>query len=306
MPATLEIKHILDSNPVWHRSNLGPLEDLTQSIRSNGILTPLLIQADFFLIDGARRITVAQSLGMQTVPIQICRNWDDVRKNFHPATLDALPMDWPDLIAFWYNVLNPIHREVQRANALVTRRKGTFSGRSEIYSGFVLELAQIYDVHPSTIKTLRDYIRRLESKRATFPIFTQGASNLLPTGEEARDLTKSRFIKMAMENLSQGHFTEEIAIDVLQRRLNGELVYKINRQPAKAKVTDPTVRSLEDVLKIVDLTENIAREAAKFQVFEMDGEQAKVAATRMKNALSDLGRMRRRLLAAPNNNGEGR
>lgn len=305
MPATLEIRHILGSNPVWHRSNLGPMEELTQSIKVNGITTPLLVQADFLLIDGARRLVAAQSLGIKTVPIHICRTWEDVKKHFNPVAEDCHPMDWPDLIEFWYNVLNPIHKEVQRSKALATRRKGTSSGKRDVYSGFVIELAEIYNSTPSTVKTLRDYVRRIEAKKIEYPVFTKGAWDLLPTGKDARDLSKTRFIKMAMENLTQRNFTEEIALEVLKRRFNGELVHKANRVGTKAKITDSTVRSLDDVSKLVDLTENIAREAVKFQVFDLDAEQAVLAATRMQSALSDLGRMRRRLLAATTN-GEGR
>lgn len=297
MTAQLEVRQILNANPAWARTNLGPLDKLTVSIERHGIKNPILVKPDFLVIDGARRVVVASNLGMETVPIIVCHSWEEVRKYFNPIAPDCHPMDWPDLIDLWYEILNPIHSVVQRSQALVTRRSGIVKEKRDSYSGFVAELAEIYNVAPSTIKTIRDYVRRVERKRLEYPIFTGEVTKWYPTGEAARDLTLIRGLKMVMENICLGIMTEEEALDVFQRRMNGEQIPHSRRaKPRKAVSTTP--RNFTTITTFAEMLENLATEADGFHVFMVSANEANEIVTRLSRSLTEIGRMKRRLALA--------
>lgn len=53
-------------------------QDFLDSIRANGILVPLIINEDNTIISGHRRWRAAQSVGMETVPVEIVRYKDEL------------------------------------------------------------------------------------------------------------------------------------------------------------------------------------------------------------------------------------
>lgn len=293
MTTQLEIRLILNANPAWVRNDLGPLEKLTASVEKHGIRIPVLVAPDFLVIDGARRIVAAQSLGHEAVPIQMCNTWDDVKKNFKPTSTDTYPMEWPELIDLWYRVLNPIYREVQRKQALQTRRSGVANKR-ELYSGFVAEVAEIYNEHPSIIKTIRDYVRRVERRQNEYPFFTAEVTKWYPTGEVARDLKLIRGLKMVMENIFNGLMSEDEALDVFQRRMSGEKIPHSRRARPK-KVVSTTPRNLEALTTFAEMLQNLATEAEDFHVFAVSATEAEQVAVKLRRSLTEINRMKRRL-----------
>lgn len=300
MAAELEIRHILNANPAYARSDLGPLDSLTKSIEAHGIRVPLLIKPDFFLIDGARRLVVAKRLGLKTVPVRMIQTWDELLKYFKPAESSCLPMNWPDLIEYWYTSLEPIYRQIRTFNTVQSRRRGT-TEKKPLYSKFIIDLATLYKTTPSAIKMTRDYVKRLQSKQEIYPYFCTEVLARLPTGEAARDLTQSKYIKMTIENVVNGRFTQEKGITVFTRRLSGELYISSSHNgrggtpPAAAPDRSALVRSFNEVNTLADMIENLATESEAFRNFDLTRPEGEKVLARIKSAVSTITRMRRRL-----------
>lgn len=295
MTATLEVRHILNVNAAWARSNLGPLAELKKDIAANGIQTPVLLKPDFHMIDGARRVVVAKSLGYKEVPVVVCRSWYDIRAHFNPIAPGCYPMDWPDLISFWYEVLNPFHLVIQRNDAMKTRKSGKASTKRDTYSGFIRELADIYQSNPSTIKTLRDYVNRIQARMATYPEYMSGVLESLPKGWEAGDLRKANSLKTTMERLMAGDLSQEDALNLLQRRFRGDPSSRSRRQPTITVSNDYPERSYDSLLAFIEMIESLASESAGFHRFNIKPDDADVMVFRLRTAVASITRMRKRL-----------
>lgn len=304
MTVTLEIRHIVNANPSWARSQLGPLEDLRESVKQHGVQVPLLVLPDFLMVDGARRLVVAKELGMAYVPVRIVRSWNDVMKYFRPIEADCLPMDWPDLISFWYVVLNEINKKHRQGVALKTRRSGLQPIKKPVYSAFIKDVAALYGCDATHVKTLRDYVRRIQTHSDTYPYFVGTVMATLPTGEAARDLTKTRILKTAFENLVSGRMTEREAVDVFHRRLGGERAKLPYREPKRPDQTTRTT-SFDQITTFTEMVEGLATEANGLHNFKLESADIDKIVMRLKSAITIINRMRRRLEAV-NQNGEGK
>jgi ParB family chromosome partitioning protein len=69
----LVLEHAIDQITEGHsyRRDLGDLEELTESIRRFGLLSPIVITTGNVLISGNRRLAVMRTLGNRTVPVWI-------------------------------------------------------------------------------------------------------------------------------------------------------------------------------------------------------------------------------------------
>ncbi|MFI8631263.1 ParB N-terminal domain-containing protein [Microbacterium sp. NPDC077663] len=69
----LVMEHAIDQIREGHsyRRDLGDLEELTESVRRFGLLSPIVITTGNVLISGNRRLAVLRSLGHRTVPVWI-------------------------------------------------------------------------------------------------------------------------------------------------------------------------------------------------------------------------------------------
>lgn len=69
----LVMEHAIDQIREGHsyRRDLGDLEELTESVRRFGLLSPIVITTNNVLISGNRRLAVMRSLGHRTVPVWI-------------------------------------------------------------------------------------------------------------------------------------------------------------------------------------------------------------------------------------------
>ena len=72
---TNEIKIV--SNP---RIDFGNLEELKNSIKKIGIVTPLIINSKNELLSGERRLRAAQELGLETVPVKVEEKWNEEKQ----------------------------------------------------------------------------------------------------------------------------------------------------------------------------------------------------------------------------------
>lgn len=94
LPSTIEVDEngglwvdptLLKPNPKQPREEFNPkqLEELSDSIKENGILQPIIIEnaenGDFYIIAGERRTRAAKMAGLQKVPVQL-RKFDEVKK----------------------------------------------------------------------------------------------------------------------------------------------------------------------------------------------------------------------------------
>lgn len=57
-----------------HRSDLGDLSTLVESIRENGLLHPIVITAENRLVAGQRRLEACRQLGFEEVPVRVVTN----------------------------------------------------------------------------------------------------------------------------------------------------------------------------------------------------------------------------------------
>ena len=67
--------HIIDGHS--YRRDLGDLEELTESIRRFGLLSPIVITTGNVLISGNRRLAVMRTLGHRTVPVWVVQGVSD-------------------------------------------------------------------------------------------------------------------------------------------------------------------------------------------------------------------------------------
>lgn len=66
-----------------HRNDLGDIKALAASIASIGLLHPIVVTPDRYLIAGARRLAACRSLDWSAVPITVVSNLDDAAARLH-------------------------------------------------------------------------------------------------------------------------------------------------------------------------------------------------------------------------------
>lgn len=313
MTAQLAIKYITDANAAWARSNLGPLDELKASIRREGVRKPVLVQEDFMMLDGARRVVAAQAVGLSLVPVIICHTWADVLEHLRPVEPDCLPMDWPDLVDYWGITLKGLQNRHQRIVASKTRRDNSMLSDDDDepvkgpsgYSQYTNELAAIYKVAPATIKLLRDYLLRLRRMRPRFPKLYEGLHAKFPVGEEARDLARSRYIKSLIERVRLGQLNEEEALSIydIRMRESGPL-FTYRRTRASDSVADTAAKPVprQQLDQLVDILEQVAASARSFRNFNIaDIEAVQAYVERISDSQSAISTMRKRLETATKN-----
>jgi ParB family chromosome partitioning protein len=57
-----------------HRRDLGDIEALAASIAAIGLLNPITVDKDGWLLAGARRLAACKLLGLQTIEVRIMRS----------------------------------------------------------------------------------------------------------------------------------------------------------------------------------------------------------------------------------------
>lgn len=313
----LTIKHITDSNAAWARSDLGPLDQLVSSIRKHGVRKPVLIQEDFLMLDGARRLVAAQKAGLTVLPVIICRTWADLVDNFHPTDADALPFDWVDLPDLWGITFRGLQYRQQRLNAGVTRKATIAAAAGNVsidddaystYSRYTHELADIYKVEPSTIKLLRDYLSRMKKMREEFPTLVDGLYSRFPTGEDARDLTRCRYIKSIIERVRRGELSEQdglVLYDIRTKDTGPTFTYR--RARSRDATVDASAKpvTLNQLEKMVTVLEQVAITADGFRNFNNSNlEAVQNCITRISESVSFITSMRRRLETVTREQGE--
>lgn len=127
---TVKIKDILNANPAWVRRTWPRADLLRQSLAQEGLHVPVLLNRDYEVIDGARRVQCADELGWKVIPAIVTDEWPVVEAYFkHIRVLDekdwpAAPMRWLEYDDLIRRFLRPIFTPYSRAMGLERRSKG--------------------------------------------------------------------------------------------------------------------------------------------------------------------------------------
>lgn len=301
MVPELDIRYLLNVNQTPYRRNIGPLHDLTASIKQHGVLKPVLIEGnDFHIIDGYRRLFAAQAARVTTIPFIKCSTWADIMTHFRPVEADCYPMDWVDIWEFQNLALKPLHQEHRHTSAVATRRAGV-KYRSPSYSGYILDIAALYNILPQTMKTLRDYIPRMRKDESRFPIFVKGAFELLPVGEDARNLASCRVIKAVFDRVRAKEISEEQGLWLLEDRLKVAATSDRPRVPRVVNTRIDRSAPLTPYKVIGNMTtilDQLAIQTEGFMNFQLTLDQAQEITDTVTSAMTVFASFRRRLKAS--------
>jgi hypothetical protein len=127
---TLPIKDILNANAAWVRTEWPNSSRLKRSIAAEGMHVPVLVNADWEVIDGARRVKAAEELGLERVPALVAHEWPAVVTYFQEireldkTDFPSAPMRWLELNDLIIRLLNPIFLPYTRAMGVMRRHQG--------------------------------------------------------------------------------------------------------------------------------------------------------------------------------------
>jgi hypothetical protein len=134
------IQLILNANPTFVRGEdvHNGLKALALDIRQFGLQQKVLLDPDYQIIDGARRVLACQMLGMTEIPAVSTGYWPHIyehmvatRKVEASLGIAPVPLKWAQL-ADWYNrILKPLAMPYERARAIETRRAKRLALRTD-------------------------------------------------------------------------------------------------------------------------------------------------------------------------------
>ena len=90
----IDLKLILNANPAYVRRDPGDLTSLMKSIRTHGPQIPILTTPSYLLVDGYRRLVVAQKLGWTRYPAVSTDDWWKI-KDHMLKTRELENKGWP-------------------------------------------------------------------------------------------------------------------------------------------------------------------------------------------------------------------
>jgi hypothetical protein len=311
---TLPIKDILAANPSWIRNDLGSLRDLEASIRQHGMLLPILLASDFRMLDGARRVAVAQRLRWKEVPVKVTDNWDQIVAYYkraneaHMLPELRLPMRWGELDWLWSTVLKPAHELKRRSQMGAVRRenikrraKGEDTGRISPYTGYTHDLAAMFQCEPSDIKTLRDTYRAIGLMRKTQPAYVEKLLVLISEHETFLGITHISKLRRGVRTVLNGDVSPEEALVMLKRSLASPKQIRPREDSSSTRYKSfPDERqpmiSLQAVRNLAQMLEQLSWEATNFRNFENPTEEFVAEMSKqIKDATTRIQSMRRRL-----------
>jgi ParB-like nuclease domain len=169
--AGVPLQDIFNANPAIIREFIGDIDDLMESMDLEGLKVPVLLQPDFKIIDGARRIQAALNLGWETIPAIATNDWETIEDTFLKTLkwerkgLPFLPMRWLELQE-QRDILVQIRAASPRGRRAPARPRGT--GRDKTrgpYSKVDLDLQPLLRVSISDLKgiqTTAGLLKRIE------------------------------------------------------------------------------------------------------------------------------------------------
>jgi len=327
----LSIRDIRNANPVWLRSEdrLHPLDDLQVSIKEDGMLLPVLVRKDFVMLDGARRLLAAEKLHWRSVPVTVANDWATVVRHFKQVNkleAEGLPyrrLTWMELDELWVTLLTPVHRHVrreqtirERARRAGLRKKGmseTEVRREPAYTGFVTDLAELFNMKPIHVKLIREIFHTYRALKDTTPEMVEPFERLLVVAEETGVETAST-VRQFVRNIRLGTFTVDEAARRAEKSLNNAFAapWRLTRRTSQEIEDENTERreifagqsnllpatTLPAVQNLTKILEQLSWDAGQFQNFG-DIEPAHLVAlsSTIRTSVNRINAMRRRLEA---------
>jgi hypothetical protein len=334
----LPVRDILNANPAWVRSKdtLLPLDELKSSLANLGMVLPVLLRNDFVVLDGARRVLAAEKLHWREVPVIVAHSWDTVLNYYAKANkLEAegfvrRPLRWSELNELWSTLLKPVH-ETRRARQSADERARRSSLRQQgiaeaevlkdnAYTGYVVDLAEMFQVKPIHVKLVRDifyvYNSRLKVKHAEalkpfWTLVTEAEGMGVQTASTIRNFTRhivaygvslDEAIDRATKSLRNAHIApwrlsnRQAQLRKNEERKNETRPVIVSREFSAEEVSPPATVSV--LRNLATLLEQSSLQAAHFHTFVgIDpGAIPEISAT-IRNSINRINAMRRRLEA---------
>jgi hypothetical protein len=326
----LSIRDIRNANPVWLRSadNLYPLDGLQASIKDEGMRLPVLVRPDFVMLDGARRLLVAERLHWKSVPVTVANDWATVARHFKQVNkleAEGLPhrrLTWVELDELWVTLLKPVHGHVRREQTVRERvrraglrKKGVPESeviREPAYTGFVTDLAELFNMKPIHVKLIREIFHTYRELKDTTPEIVDPFEQLLARAEETGVETAST-MRQFVRNVKLGTFTVNEAGRRAEKSLNNAFAapWRLTRRTSQDIEDDatgrreifggqpnPPVTTLPAVQNLTKLLEQLSWDAGQFQNFgDIEPVHFVALASTIRTSVNRINAMRRRLEA---------
>lgn len=152
LDSRLPIKHLLNTNPVWIRQDLGDIKALANSLKLSGQLLPVLVDETFRVIDGARRIEAAKSIGWEEIHAVCTSDFDVISDQLQACRLGAKPMSWLETMEL-VELLRAIYWPISRRQAVQAKKLGS-EGASQRNSGIAVALPRALGLKRGVIDEL--------------------------------------------------------------------------------------------------------------------------------------------------------
>lgn len=161
---SLPLSAIHNANPAWIRDDLGDLTGLAKNLRKQGLVLPVLVTPDAYVIDGARRVEALQQLGTTAIPVVTVDTWEQVVDYFIKARqLEGLGLPFKPLgiMEFGALVNGPLYRlmkhdAAQRANRSRALRKRGLQNAPSSHAKPTETLATMFGMTQSEVVVRRD------------------------------------------------------------------------------------------------------------------------------------------------------
>lgn len=323
----LPIRDLCNANPAWLRSreNLRNLDALARSLAKSGMLQPVLVRPDFVVLDGARRLLAAEKLGWTEVPVVMANSWSVVKKyyaqlNELEAELPGLnvPLHWVELDELWSVLFKPVHQATRTAQAVTERRrraklrqqgltekKVVHHDSDAAYTGYVIDLADMFKMRPIHVKLIRDIFHSYRVLQKQDPAALGPFQKLLAMGEQYGIQTSST-IRMYMRNVRGGMSVQEA--EEKARHSLGNAFGAPWRKTRRVKEAHAELREVtahvsigkETVQNLTKLLDQISLEASRFHEFAVDQATVGQISIDVRIAVNRINAMRRRLEAHGN------
>ncbi len=212
------------------RKNIGDLSELMSSMSEIGLLNPLTIDEDYYVIEGTRRYYSAKNLGWskincdkriglseyQKLTIEIDENLR--RKNLNPA-------EEAKALALKKRAYQKIHPEYRRggdrkSNAYIETKKNQSANASLRFSQ---TQAQLYDASERTIKT--------KTKIGEF-ILDGKLENKIVDQFGKRKISQRKILEQ-IRDVEQGRKIEKIALEKTNDKKRNLEIFKTLKKPKK-------------------------------------------------------------------------
>ena len=172
----MKIVDLLNYNPAFVRQDLNELRgrrwnefahepqlrELRYSMDRDGQVLPILTTSDYLIIDGARRVCAALSLGWATINVLATSQWQTAMDHLAKTQqvtrergLPSEPMRWLELSDLVRRILAPLYEPVRRERMVANRKKGARPRTGE-RNFFAEEIAEALGIPLKDLHAARD------------------------------------------------------------------------------------------------------------------------------------------------------